>query len=146
MVIPDLESEDREAILKEMVAFLKERNRITKKKDLFEKLQQRETLGSTAIGGGVAIPHCKIKGIKNPLVLLALSKKGIDFNAVDQKPSHIFFLVVSPPENPSLNLQILAAIASLVRKGKNLKKRLLEAENIITILNAIRKEEEKIDE
>ncbi len=146
MVIPDLESEDREAILKEMVAFLKERNRITKKKDLFEKLQQRETLGSTAIGGGVAIPHCKIKGIKNPLVLLALSKKGIDFNAVDQKPSHIFFLVVSPPENPSLNLQILAAIASLVRKGKSLKKRLLEAENIITILNAIRKEEEKIDE
>jgi len=146
MIILDLSSEDRDSLLKEVVVFLKERNRVTKEKELFEKLLQRENLGSTAIGEGVAIPHCKIKGIKSPIVVLALSKKGVDFLAADKKPSHIFFLVVSSPENPSLNLQILAAIAHLVRKGKTLKKKILEAENTSVILDILREEEEKLNE
>ncbi len=146
MILLDLKSKDRDPLLKEMVAFVKKRNRISKEKDLFEKLLQRENLGSTAIGEGVAIPHCKIKGIKSPIVALALSKQGVNFHAIDKKPSHIFFLVVSSPDNPSLNLQILAAIAHLVRKGKALKKKILEADNIGVILDVIREEEDKLNE
>jgi PTS system nitrogen regulatory IIA component len=146
MIIEDLNSTDREGTLKEMANFLKKRKKIGKEKELYEKLLQREKLGSTAIGEGVAIPHCKIKGVKSPIVLLAISKKRIDFHSLDGKPSNIFFLVVSSPDNPSLNLQILAAIASLVRKSGSLLKRVLNAQNTSTVLEIIREEEEKLSD
>jgi PTS system nitrogen regulatory IIA component len=146
MVIPDLGSKTRDGVLKEMGAFLKKQNRIAKDKDLYEKLLGREELGSTAIGDGVAIPHCKIKGLKNPIVMLAISKSGIDFHSLDGKPSFIFFLVVSSPDNPSVNLQILAAIAHLVRKAKRVTQRIREAEDISKILDVLKDEDERIDD
>ncbi len=144
MIILELEAQDRDGALKEMVGFLKKRGKITKEKDLNEKLLQREKLGSTAIGKGVAIPHCKMKVVKTPVLLLAISKKGVNFYSLDGQPSKIFFLVVSSPDNPSLNLQILAAIAHLVRKADSLLKKLISAENIDLILDIIRGEEEKL--
>jgi fructose-specific phosphotransferase system IIA component len=146
MIITELEYQDRDVVLKEMVSFLKKKNKITKEKELYDKLFQREELGSTAIGEGVAIPHCKMKGVENPVVLLAISKNGVNFHSTDGKPSHIFFLVVSSPDNPSLNLQILAAIAHLVRKSSGLVKKILKAKNISAILDVIYKEEEKLGE
>jgi fructose-specific phosphotransferase system IIA component len=146
MIITELEYQDRDVVLKEMVSFLKKKNKITKEKELYDKLFQREELGSTAIGEGVAIPHCKMKGVENPVVLLAISKNGVNFHSIDGKPSHIFFLVVSSPDNPSLNLQILAAIAHLVRKSSGLVKKILKAKNISAILDVIYKEEEKLGE
>lgn len=146
MIITELEAQDRESVLKELASFLKKKSKIEKDKELYEKLLQREKLGSTAIGKGVAIPHCKIKGVKNPIVLLAISKKGVNFYSLDGKPSQIFFMVVSSPDNPSLNLQILAAIAHLVRKANSLIKKILKAKSISLILDIIREEEEKLDE
>lgn len=146
MIITDLEYQDRESVLKELVNFLKKKNEIAKDKELYEKLLQREKLGSTAIGEGVAIPHCKLKRVKNPIVLLAISKKGVNFYSLDGKASQIFFLVVSSPDNPSLNLQILAAIAHLVRKANSLLEKILKAKNISQILDIIREEEEKLNE
>lgn len=146
MVIPELDSTTREGVLREIGAFLKKRNKITKEKDLYEKLMQREELGSTAIGEGVAIPHCKMTGMKNPVVMLAISKKGVDFSSLDGKPSYIFFLVVSSPDNPSMNLQILAAIAHLVRKAKHVIKRIQSAEDASKILEIIKDEEDKIED
>jgi PTS system nitrogen regulatory IIA component len=146
MIIEELDSQDREGVLKEMVNFLKKMKRVSKEKELYEKLLQREELGSTAIGEGVAIPHCKMKGLKNPIILLAISKKNVNFQSLDGKPSNIFFLVISSPENPSLNLQILAAIASLVRKSGSLLKKILNAGNTSAILKIIREEEEKLSE
>jgi len=146
MVLLELQSDSMEDVLKEIVGFLKKKNKITKEKDLYEKLIQREKLGSTAIGDGVAIPHCKMKGVKDPILFLAVSKKGVNFYSADNRPSYVFFLVVSSPDNPSLNLQILAAIAHLVRKANSLLKKILEAKNITEILDIIREEEEKINE
>lgn len=143
MIIPEMEQQSREGVLREMVSFLKGKNKVAKEKELYEKLVEREKLGSTAIGEGVAIPHCKMKEVKNPVVMLAISSQGVDFFSLDGKPSHIFFLVVSSPENPSLNLQILAAIAHLVRKSSSLLKRILEAKNISEVMDVIREEEEK---
>lgn len=146
LVLSEVNAEDRDGVLGEIVGFLKDRNRIPSEKELFDKLIQREELGSTAIGSGVAIPHCKMKGIKNPIIALALSKRGVDFFALDKKPTQIFFVVISSPENPSLNLQILAAIAHLVRKGKNLKKKILDADSIPGILHVLREEEDRLHE
>lgn len=146
MILFDLNGRKREAVLNEMVAFLKKKQKAAKEKELFDKLIKREELGSTAIGNGVAIPHCKSKAVKQSLVLLAISREGVDFKAMDGKPAHLFFLVVSPPENPSLNLQILAAIAHLVRKSKNLIPEILKANNQAEVMDVIAEEEEKLNE
>jgi fructose-specific phosphotransferase system IIA component len=146
LILLDLKSRSREDALKEMVDHLKKKNEITKVKDLYEKLIQREKLGSTAIGAGVAIPHCKLKGIKAPLFLLGVSKQGVNFDSLDGKPSHVFFMVISSPDNPGMNLQALAAIAKLVRKASALPKRILEAQNPKTVIEVVREEEEKLDD
>lgn len=146
MVLLEIKSKKRDEILKEMVGFLKQRGKIAKERELYDKLHQREELGSTAIGDGVAIPHCKIKGVKEPIVMLAVSKEGVDFQSLDGNPTFVFFLVVSSPDNPSLNLQILAAIAHLVRKANSFLEKILEAESISNILFIIKEEEEKINE
>lgn len=146
VIISDLVSQERDAVLEEIVNVLKKKEIIVKEKELFEKLIQREKLGSTAIGEGIAIPHCKLKEVKNPLVALAISKKGAHFESVDGKPTHIFFLVVSHPDNPSLNLQILAAIAHLVRKSASLQKKIMGAKSPRKVIEVIREEEEKLND
>jgi nitrogen PTS system EIIA component len=146
MIIPDLKARDKDEALREMVSYLKSKNKEIKESELFEKLLQREKLGSTAIGDGVAIPHCKLKNLKDSIVLLGVSKKGIDFNSLDNKASYTLFLVVSSPDNPSLNLQILAGIAHIVRKAKSLTKKIQNSNTRGEILNIIREEEEKLNE
>ena len=145
MVILELESVTRDDVIKEMIGFLKKKNKVNKEKELKEKLLQREELGSTAIGDGVAIPHCKLKGIKTPIVMLSISRKGVDFHSLDGEPSHLFFLVVSSPDNPSVNLQILAVIAQLVRKAERVKERIIDADSIKTVLDVIRDEEDRLN-
>jgi len=145
-VIPDLSSRSANEALNEMVLYLKGKKKIQKEKELFDKLIQREELGSTAIGNGFAIPHCKIRNMKSPIVLLAISKKGVDFHSLDGKPSKVFFLVISSPDNPSLSLQILATIAHLIRKTKTLRNKILNESEIGSILSVIKREEERIHE
>jgi mannitol/fructose-specific phosphotransferase system IIA component (Ntr-type) len=143
MILMNLEAPTRDLALKNMVGFLKDRKRINKEKDIYDKLVQREDLGTTAVGGGVAIPHCKITGLKSPILMLALSKAGISFSSLDGKPSQAFFLVASSPDNPGLSLQILAAIAQLVRKSGSLTAKLLDAPDPRGVLRVLREHEER---
>lgn len=143
LIIPDLASGTRDEVLKEIVGFLKSGGRVSRAKDLFDKLVQREKLGSTAIGNGVAIPHCKLKGLKAPIVALGVSRPGVAFDSLDGKPTHLFFLVVSSPDNPGLGLEILAAVAQLVRKATALPGRVLEARGPRAVVDIIRDEEGK---
>jgi mannitol/fructose-specific phosphotransferase system IIA component (Ntr-type) len=143
MILMGLEAPNRDLALKTMVGFLKDRKKIAKEKDIYEKLVQREDLGTTAVGDGVAIPHCKVAGLKSPILMLALSKTGVPFSSLDGKPSQAFFLVASSPENPGLNLQILAAIAQLVRKSGGLTAKLLASPDPQRVLRVIREHEER---
>jgi len=144
-VIPEIQSQERDAALEEMVRYLKSKNKVRKDKELYEKLIQREKLGSTAIGNGIAIPHCKLKEAESPILALAVSQKGVRFEALDGKPTHLFFLVASSPDNPGQSLQILASIAHLVRKTGSLLKRIMGAKNPRKIIEIIREEEEKLE-
>jgi len=138
LIIPDLHAADREGALREMVRFLCVRDRRYSGKDLYEKLLSRERLGSTAVGDGYAIPHCKIKGLDDPVVLLAVSRKGVAFEAIDKKPVFAFFLVVTPGENPNLNLEILAAAALLIRRSGLLLKKMRKAASSGELLALVR--------
>ncbi len=146
MIIPDLRSRKVESSLHEMVDFLKKTNRVVGGTELYTRLLEREKLGSTAIGEGVAIPHCKFAGLKNPMVMLGVSRKGVDFKSVDAKPVHVFFLVIAAPGDPGSSLQILASIAQLVRKAGTLDKKILQAASPRPMLEVIRREEQRFDE
>jgi PTS system nitrogen regulatory IIA component len=143
LVLPRLESRDRDGILREMAAGLEARHHAVFGGGLLRNLQKREEMGTTAIGYGVAIPHCRMKGLKSPALLLGLSKEGVHFKAVDGKLSHVFFLLVSPEDNPGAGLRLLAAIAALTRKTRTLPSKLLKAATAADVLETLRAEEEK---
>ena len=91
LVLPRLEARDRAGVLCEMSKKLEARYAPGLDGTLLDKLLKREELGTTAIGKGVAVPHCRAKGLKVPALLLGLSTEGVAFEAVDGKPSHVFF-------------------------------------------------------
>jgi len=143
LVLPRLEAHDRTGVLREMAARLEARHAPGLDDSLLDKLLKREELGTTAIGKGVAVPHCRAKGLKAPALLLGLSPDGVAFDAVDGKPSHVFFLLVSPEDNPGAGLRLLAAIAGLVRRSRGLSSKLIKAPTPEAIIGVLQAEEEK---
>ena len=83
--------------------------------DLAKKLVEREAMGSTGLGGGLAIPHCKVRNLTDVVVAIGISRAGIDFRSADGQPVTVVFLVLSPAESPALHLQALARISRLIR-------------------------------
>ena len=79
--------------------------------DLHAKLVEREQQGSTAIGNGVAIPHCKLPRLDRAVVAVGVAPGGVAIDTLDHQPVRLFFLVVSPESSPAAHLQSLAAIA-----------------------------------
>jgi len=143
LVLPRLEARDREGVLREMAGTLTGRQGGGFEGDLLDKLLRREEMGTTAIGHGVAVPHCRAAGLKAPALLLGLSREGVPFAAVDGKLSHVFFLLVSPEDNPGAGLRLLAAIAALTKTSRTLASKLLKAPTAADVLNVLRAEEEK---
>tara|TARA_E500000178_G_scaffold164697_1_gene164111 strand:- start:135 stop:599 length:465 start_codon:yes stop_codon:yes gene_type:complete len=82
---------------------------------LLEALTKREKLGSTAVGNGIAIPHANCPGIDKPKVFVALLSNSLDFNANDDQPVDIIFLLLAPDNNGSEHLQALALVSRLLR-------------------------------
>jgi len=115
-VILDLKAKDKEGVLKEMVSVLK----LPKDKEdlLVSSLMQREKLGSTGIGKGIAIPHCRSVVVDNITLIVGISKEGVDFNALDGKPVHLFFMLVATPMDPSM--QYLTALGNIARIARGL--------------------------
>ncbi|HOS97383.1 MAG TPA: PTS sugar transporter subunit IIA [Deltaproteobacteria bacterium] len=87
-------------------------------------LQNREKLGSTGIGEGVAIPHGKINDLKDVAAAIGRSARGLDFEAIDGKPCHIFFMLVAPSNSASLHVKALAR-ASMLLKNPALRQKLM---------------------
>lgn len=94
---------------------------------LYERLWEREQLGSTGIGRGVAVPHCKVARLDGVILAVAQGADPIEFGAVDGKPVQIFFVVVSPEKQPAAHLQCLAAISRWVQEADNVARLRAEA-------------------
>ncbi len=143
LILPRLAARDRDGALREMAARLETRLPAGFAGTLIDKLLKREELGTTAIGHGVAVPHCRAKGLKSPALLLALSRDGVSFEAGDGELSHVFFLLVSPEDNPGAGLRLLASIAALTRTSRTLASKMLKAQTGADVLRTLRAEEEK---
>ncbi|MBE0598800.1 MAG: PTS sugar transporter subunit IIA [Desulfuromonadales bacterium] len=103
-------------------------------------LQERERLGSTGIGDGVAIPHGKLRHINNLLISFGRSRAGVDFDSMDGKPAHLFFLLIAPEESVGVHLKTLARISKLL-KNPEVRQRLIHAGNSQELYRIITEEE-----
>ena len=140
------QAESAEEILREMVHNLKMRQKISNEKHILDKLLERERLGSTSIGNHAAVPHTKIKDLKEPVISIATSTKGFLYHVDDNVPVHLVILILSPNYSPIIHLQILAAAASLIKKSHALIKPLLAATSSDELISIIQKFETSDDQ
>ena len=111
--------------------------------DMIRVILEREKLGSTGIGKGVAIPHGKLKSIRNPILGFGLSQEGGDFDALDGLPGYLFFLLITPENEPGVHIKLLSQIAKLM-KNDMIKDRLRQSNQPQQIIDILRSEEESI--
>jgi len=116
LCIFDLKSTTKREALAEMVELVCQENNLKDREIVLEMLLNRESLGSTAIGKGVAFPHGRTLAIQKLSLLFARSKDGVDFEAVDKKPTHLFFLIIAPPQDKdNLYLQVLGQMVDIIK-------------------------------
>ena len=125
-IIPELEARDKNGVLEELAGVIAGHDPSLEKNALVKVLLDRERLGSTGIGEGIAIPHGKFSGISQPIISFGRSRKGLDFEAMDGGLVYLFFLLVAPENSASIHLQVLAKIAKIL-KNIALREALLEA-------------------
>lgn len=122
LIFPHLSGTDSATVLKALADRVAPALPSTDADVLYRRLMEREQLGSTGIGSGVAIPHCKLEKLKRAMVALAVTDSGIDFGAVDGQPVQLFVLLVSPENAPADHLQVLASISRWVKGGERVKR------------------------
>ena len=112
-----LQAEDKEGVVKELIAALAEAGGIKAEdqKGIISAVMKREELGSTGIGRGVAVPHTKHASVERLIGTVGLSRDGVDFNSLDGEKVQIFFLLVSPPDRPGDHLRALENISRQLR-------------------------------
>ena len=116
-IITELKATEKEAVVREMMYSLKDMQKISNKdvEGVIKSLMKREELGSTGIGKGVAVPHTKHDCIKKIVGTIARSTNGVDFNALDGEPVHLFFLLLSPNDSAGAHLAALERISTVIR-------------------------------
>ena len=143
-IIPDIKAAKKEDVLKEMVDALIDAGNFDRRNrnKLIEALMTRESLGSTAIGQGVAIPHAKSDCVDKLIATFGLSRKGVDFDSLDGELAHIFFLLVAPVDSAGPHLKALARISRLL-KDKYFRDSLRSCQDKDSIISTISQEDEK---
>ena len=113
-IIAELNATDKKGVLEELTAPLAQASGIDHE-ELVRVLLERESLGSTGIGGGIAIPHAKSKSLESLFMGFGRSRKGVDFEAIDGKPAHLFFVLLAPEDSAATHLKVLSKTSQLLR-------------------------------
>lgn len=142
MILPSLSGSSKAEVLDELAQCLCKNHPEVARDRLLAVLTEREALGSTAIGDGIAIPHGKIRGLSQIVGVFGRSVEGIDFESLDGKPTQLFFLLVAPEDSASLHLKALARVSRLLREA-SFRSRLLEASDAGSLFDLIREEDAK---
>lgn len=137
-----LKAKGKKEVVEELVNFLVEAGEIEDKEELIKALLQRERLGSTGIGQGVAIPHAKSDVVRGVIAAFGRSPQGIEFDAVDGKPAHLFFLLVAPTDSTGPHLRALARLSRLLR-DKSFREALRKADSDEDLVRVIKQEDGK---
>jgi PTS system nitrogen regulatory IIA component len=141
-IVADLQAKTKAEALDVLVDAMTKTHNTLNKSDILQVLLEREKLGSTGIGDGVAIPHGKSAALTQIVSGFGLSKRGIDFDSLDGKPAHLFFLLVAPEDSAGTHLKMLARISRML-KNLDFRKRLLGANSQHEIYQIISEEDAK---
>ncbi len=141
-IIADLKARSKRAAMEELCLVLTKENSSLDLKTLMEVLVERERLGSTGIGDGIAIPHGKLADLDELLLSFGRSLDGVDFDSLDGKPAHLFFLVVAPENSAGTHLKALARISRLL-KSNVVRRELMEAKDAHEIYAIIEAQDEE---
>lgn len=140
-IVPELRGTTKKQVLEELIdALLHKRPQLDRSR-LMGVLLERERLGSTGIGDGIAIPHGKLRDLDQLALSFGKSAQGVDFESMDGKPVHLFFLLVAPENSAGIHLRALAKIARLLKNG-SVRKRLGGVATREEILEVIQQEDE----
>lgn len=126
-IVVNLISKDKKGVLEELAASISKRTG-TETKDVVKVLLEREQLGSTGIGGGIGIPHGKLASINSIVLGFGISREGVDFDSLDNKPVHVFCLLMTPINSTGIHLSVLAQISRILKQS-DFKANLLKAES-----------------
>jgi len=124
-ILTDLKAKDKKGVIEELAASVSQITGINSS-ELVRVLLERERLGSTGIGGGIGIPHGKLANLESLIMGFGLSRKGVDFESMDGRPTHLFFLLITPENSTGLHLKLLARISRIL-KNDSFKKKLMKA-------------------
>jgi len=141
-IVADLQAKDKRTTLAELTDSLISCESSLDRDDVIAVLQEREKLGSTGIGDGVAIPHGKLAGIPELKLVFGRSHAGVDFESMDGQPAYLFFLLIAPEESVGVHLKTLARISKLL-KDVTVRKKLMDAPDQQAIYQIILDQEEQ---
>lgn len=143
LILPNLEATNKVDCLMEFAHATTGLLPSLKPDDTAHILLEREKLGSTGIQDGIAIPHGKLKGLSQMLVLFGRSLKGIDFQSFDSKPTQLFFVLLAPEEAATDHLKLLARLSRLLKQPE-LREQLLHAKDADEIYQILYQADEQV--
>jgi len=143
LIAPSLNGTSKTATLRELAEHLARQHPEINADRLVEVLWERERLGSTAIGDGIAIPHGKLPGLNGVIGAFGRHVAGVDFDSLDGSPTHLFFLLVAPEDSVGQHLKALARVSRLL-KDRAFREKLIGAADRAELFRLIREEDEKL--
>lgn len=138
-----LQSKIKDDVLEEMVELLDTAGKIKSRETVLKAIVDRERIMTTGIGNGVAVPHCKTSAVDRLVAALGISREGIDFQAPDNLPAHLIFILVAEENNPGPHVRALARLAKLLSK-KEVRDALLAADSPEGLLQTIKEREQDL--
>lgn len=136
----DLKAPDKKGAITELIEMLAKAKKVKKAPEIIETVLEREKLGSTGIGQGVAIPHGKTDLLTEQVAALGVSQKGIEFNSLDGEPVHLLFLLIGPADTAGQHLKALSRISRLL-KDRFFRQALRDAKSVQDVISVIEQED-----
>ena len=140
----DMKSGTKQEILREFVAGLEQRGLVQKPDVILSELLQRENLCSTGLEKGIAVPHTLTDCVNSPMVALAIARNGVNFGAVDERPTYVLLLLLGNKKNPGFQLKILAHICRMV-KETSFVERVRDAKSASEVCTIVTDEERNME-
>jgi PTS system nitrogen regulatory IIA component len=141
--LADLPERTREDALRRIVHAVAQNGHIKDEKEVFARLMERENIQSTAVGNGIAIPHCFTDEVPDLIIAVARSRQGLEFDSFDGKPTHVVFLLMGNRQEHSLHLKALARIARLIKSTSFIEK-IVASATVEDMVRAFEQEEARI--
>ncbi len=141
--VPDLAEKTREDALRRIIHTVAEKGLVKDENEVFARLMDRENIQSTAVGNGVAIPHCFTDEVPDLIVVVARSRKGVDFDSFDGRPTQVVFLLMGSRQEYTTHLKALARIARLIKSTAFIEKLICSA-SVQDMVRAFDEEEAKV--